>query len=80
MTFSEALAAWEKWEDKSITGGLVFCDWAEEGGLDPYYTANWRRWCCPAYGSEHIGNELRRLAKAEAADARKGVRHAAKAS
>jgi hypothetical protein len=69
MTFARALAAWERWEDQSILGGLVFCDWCQEQGMDAGYTENWRKFCCPMYGSDHITSELRRLATAEASRA-----------
>lgn len=61
MTFAKALEAWEKWEDKSITGGLVFCDWCQEHGMDEEYTQNWRKHTNPMHGTGHIDRELRRL-------------------
>lgn len=66
MTFTEALAVWDRWQDKSVPGGLVFCDWCQDFGMPEYYTQNWRRYL-RAYGTQHITNELRRLAAAESA-------------
>ena len=65
MTFSHVLAEWEKWDDHSVTGALVFCDWCQDQNVSEYWVENWRQWLKFSGDPAWLAGELRRLVKCE---------------